>query len=340
MVSPREASSGRGVLLEAVKSSVSTGGFDADVWHVIDDRDNALIADELLNGSASSKFVYSFDITGTKVTGISVIGARHLAATYGGLKHRIVGSVQKIGALHTFKSYPAPNMPMLVQVQIIPELASEPDYYEALVELTDLKTGNTVQVEKRELRLERKRDGSYFERPHYQIIAQSKAYRNGVLSLIPQDVQLEWKAKQLALGKNIEIAHGVREEKLGAILQFAAAKALPFERRQLEELTMDQISGLREAAKEGLEVFTSAALNLGLVAQAEPETAKATKTPPPKAKEEPPPGQDATGAPHAGVEPAAEKQESPHDPETGEIKPEPEAPAKRGKRAPTEELFK
>ena len=37
------------------------------------ERDNALIRDELLHGAASDAFVYSFDIKGKNVTGVSVV---------------------------------------------------------------------------------------------------------------------------------------------------------------------------------------------------------------------------------------------------------------------------
>jgi hypothetical protein len=39
--------------LEAVRS-VTGGGFDPDAWHVMDERDNALVADEILHGAGSS----------------------------------------------------------------------------------------------------------------------------------------------------------------------------------------------------------------------------------------------------------------------------------------------
>src|SRR5215470_9213911 len=89
--------------LQAVQA-VAGSGWDPDAWHVMERRDEELIADEILNGAGSSKFVYSFDIQGTAVSGISVIGARHLAAHYGGLKHRLVASAQKTGEMFVFTS--------------------------------------------------------------------------------------------------------------------------------------------------------------------------------------------------------------------------------------------
>lgn len=259
-------------------------GFDIDAFHVMDRRDNTLIADEVLNGAGSNKFVYSFDIQGKNVSGVSVIGARHLASIYGGLKHRIVASTQKVGSLHIFKSYPSENSRMFVQAESILSLADEDDFYEVLVEITDIKTGNTIQVEKRELAEEKRRDGSRYGRPHYQLIAQSKAFRNGILDIIPQDVVMKWKQQQLALGKNDIITGGVRDEKLSGILQFAAAKAIPIDRRMVEELTMDQISGLREAAQGGQPAFVNAAKALGLIAQDEATEVKSEDKPKPTSK--------------------------------------------------------
>jgi hypothetical protein len=93
LVSPRQVAT-----LDAVRQ-VTGGGFDVDAWHVMEERDNALVADEILHGPGSSTFVYQFEIKGTAVAGISVIGARHLANHYKGLKHRLVAAQQKTGAL-------------------------------------------------------------------------------------------------------------------------------------------------------------------------------------------------------------------------------------------------
>ena len=264
---PPAPTRGKVQTLEAVRVASSGGGFDVDAWHVMDQRDNALIADEVLNGAGSSKFVYSFPVAGSgDVAGISVIGARHLASHYGGLKHRMVASVQKIGALHTFTSYPQPDMPMSVQTSIIHDLADEEDYYEAIVEITDVKSGNSIQVAKRENRYETKRDGSRFERLHYPTIAQSKCYRNGILAVIPQDIQMRWKLQMLSLNKQDIITVDVMSEKRGAVLRFAASKGLALDRPAVEALTMDQIGGLSDAARAGQQSFEAAARALSVLA--------------------------------------------------------------------------
>jgi hypothetical protein len=259
LVSPRAVQT-----LEAVRTVA--GGFDVDAWHVMEERDDALIADEILNGPGSSSFVYSFDIKpGQTVTGISVIGAKHLANHYGGLQHRLVASMQKTNALFTFTSYPAEGMPMMVSTAILPELADEEDFFASVCEIKDLKTGNSIQIERRELRFEERRGGGHYERPNYATIAQSKAYRNAVLALIPQDVAIRWKADMLKLKKSETITASVLDEKRTQVIRFAAQRALGLDRRAVEKLTLDQISGLGDAAREGrLPAFVEAAKALGL----------------------------------------------------------------------------
>jgi hypothetical protein len=271
LVSPRAAET-----LEAVRSV--TGSFDVDAWHVMDERDNQLIADEILHGAGSELFVYNFEIKGTQVSGISVIGARHLANHYRGLKHRLVASMQKTGELFQFTSYPSADAPMNVACSVVNELSSEPDFYAAVVEVTDIKTGNSIQVERREARLEQRRDGSQYERPNFATIAQSKAYRNAVLALIPQDVQIRWKAEMLKLRKGETITASVLEQKRSGVLRFAAQKALALDRRRIEQLTLDQIAGLGDAARDGnLPAFAQAAQALGLTTdQPEQQTIEPT----------------------------------------------------------------
>ncbi len=298
------------------------GGFDADAYHVMSERDNALIADEILNGAGSTKFVYAFDISGKSVTGISVIGARHLAAEYGGLRHRIVASTRKSGSLFTFTSYPANNSAMNVSCSTIPELREEDDFYSALVEITDVKKGNSIQMEAAENREERRRDGTRYDRPHYQKIAQAKAYRNAVLALIPQDVQIEWADKMLALGKGDKITESVIGEKRSGVLRFAAANGIPMDRHAVEALTMDQIAGLADAARTKERArFTNAAIALGLVQEAVPQETDVVGATPPETptrrgpgrprkadappQEAPPPPEGAGRGPRRAAAPAA-----------------------------------
>jgi hypothetical protein len=247
-------------------SQTADGTFDQDAYAVMNMRDNALIESEILYGQGSSKFVYQFSIGGSgTVSGISVVGARHLAAHYGGMRHKLIGSMQKQGSLFTFTSFPQAGVPMAVSCQVVPELADEDDFYGAIVEVTDTRTGNMIQVEKRENRFEKKRDGSYFERPHFAIIAQSKAYRNAVLTLIPQDIQVEWRENMLKLAKTDVITTSILDEKRAGVLRFATSKGLAINRLGVDKLTMDQIAGLSDAAREGVASFKVAALSCGIL---------------------------------------------------------------------------
>ncbi len=267
LVAPRQVQT-----LEAVRE-VTRGGFDVDAWHVMEARDDALIRDEILHGAGSSTFVYSFDMGGGKiVSGISVIGARHLAHYYKGLKHRMVASTAKTGKLLTFTSYPSEFGNMSMTTAVLDDLEAEEDFYSAICEVIDLKTGNSIQVERREARYEERRGGGWFERPNYPTIAQSKAYRNAILALLPQDVIIPWKLEQLRLKKEEVITAGVLDEKRANVLHFAAQKAIALDRHAVEGLTLDQIAGMGDAAREGqLPAFVSAAQALGLDIEVPPE---------------------------------------------------------------------
>lgn len=282
------------VTIDAVRD-MSGGNFDSDAWIVMQQRDDALIADEVLGGAGSSKFVYSFDISGKPVAGISVVGARHLASHYGGIQHKIIASVDKTGALHRFTSYPAPGQAMRVETAILPELAAESDYYECLVEVKDIKTGNVMQMEKREAKVETRRDGTEYERPHFRSIAQSKAFRNGVLALVPQDVAIQFMTEMLKLGKNEVITASVIAQKRAGILAFAAKHALPFERRLVEALPLSQITALSEAAHANLTRFRAAAEAVGLL---RPSIGQVAHEPEPQ-QEQPAKGKGRQAAPKA-----------------------------------------
>lgn len=319
---------GRNALLEQVISNTAASGFDPDAWHAMERRDESMIEQEILNGSGSAKFVYQFELAGTKVAGISVIGARQLAYAYGGIQHRMIAAIEKRGALFTYTTYPHEGAAMDVKCSYVRELADEDDFYGVIIEITDIKTGNRIQVEKREFREELRRDGSMFARPHFQVIAQSKAFRNGVLSLIPQDVQLEWKEKQMRLGKGDVITASVADEKRKAVMAYAAKNAVAVNRHAIEALTLDQITGLGEAARGegGKAAFLRSAVALGIVTVAEvvdgstaPQEAPAPRAPrqPRQARQEAPPQpQEAQREPEPPppVEP-------PHDPQTGELAP-------------------
>jgi hypothetical protein len=318
LVSPRQIAT-----LDAVRTM--TGGFDIDAFHVMDSRDNALVADEILHGPGSSSFVYQFDVRGTAVVGISVVGARHLANHYKGLKHRLVAAQQKTGSLFVFTSYPAENMAMSVSCSVVPELADEDDFYSAVVEMTDVKSGNTIQIERRELRYEERRGGGHFERPHYATIAQSKAYRNAVLALVPQDVVIRWKMDMLRLKKDEVITASVIDQKRAGVLQFAAQRAIALDRQAVEHLTLDQIAGLGDAAREGrLPAFVEAARALGLDVAQGSTPAEAVQPAAPA----PPLAQERRGRPRASTAAPAEIPPQAAPPE-GEGEGEAEPPPRR-----------
>lgn len=263
------------------KESTSVGAFNADAYHAMQARDDQLTRDSILHGYTGKEYVYSFNISGKQVTGVSVVGARELASYYGGIKSRIVASVDKTGALFVFKSFE----PLAIQAQMIPQLSEEPDFYEVVMEITDLKTGNSLQVRKKESKTERRSNGTPYDRPHYDVIAESKAYRNGVLSIIPQNVIAEFEKRALAAGNNSQ--EKTIDQLRSGILGFAAKSAIALERLAVNELLYAEISGLGTAANQGVEAFREAAASLGiLVAQpmlehGEEKSESATPTPAP-----------------------------------------------------------
>lgn len=243
-----------------------TPSFDPDAYHVMQERDNALIRDEILHGYASKSFVYKFDIQGKPVTGISVIGARELATQYKGIKHRLVATVEKRGALFIFRSFE----PINITTQVLPELADEDDYYECIVEISDIKTGNSLQCRKKESKVERRRDGSGYSRPHYDVIAESKAFRNGVLSILPQNVIKDFEKKCLSAGESSQ--EQTIDQLRASVIAHAAKYAVTLERREVFGLAYAEIIGLGNAAKGGKEAFIESAQALGLVSKGGEET--------------------------------------------------------------------
>jgi hypothetical protein len=261
LVSPRAIET-----LEAVRSVTSGGTFDPDMWHVINARDTDLIADEIAHGVGSPIFVYQFDIAGHPVSGISTKGSQYLAQEHGGLKHKIISALEKRGTIISFQRFESGEGPPIGYTSLPGELADEPDFYSVVVEVTDIKTGNSVQVERREQRFEARRDRSLYERPNFQTIAQSKARRNAYLILIPQAVQVEFLQRMLKLPRNtMDLTPSLIDEKRGNILRYAAQQGIALDRGAVHRLTLDQISGLGDAARLGqLPAFVQSARALGL----------------------------------------------------------------------------
>ncbi|WP_128000373.1 hypothetical protein [Piscinibacter defluvii] len=236
--------------------------FSPDAWHVMQARDEQLIEDELLRGAVSKAFVYDFTISGNRVTGVSVVGARQLASEYGGIKSKIVATVEKRGALFIFRSFE----PLSIHTAVLPELEADTDFYECVMQVDDIKTGNSTQVRKKETKIEKKRDGGLFERPHFDVIAESKARRNGILDVLPQKVIEDFKKKHLAAG-NASQEKTIDQLRSGA-QQFAAKHGIGLDRRVLDSLSYAELMGLGGAAAGGVDQFRASAESLKLVASA------------------------------------------------------------------------
>jgi hypothetical protein len=278
--------------------------FSPDAWHVMQERDEAMIRDQVLHGYASRDFIYSFQIQGKAVTGISVVGARELASKYGGIKARIVATVEKRGGLFIFRTF----APLTIDTRQLHELADDDDFYECVMEISDIKSGNSIEVRKKEMRTERTKEGKTYQRPHYDVIAESKAYRNGVLAILPQSVISEFEAKCLKAG-NVSNEKTIDQLRDGC-MAYATRAGISLDRRVLASLAYSELIGLSQASKvEG--GFLPAAQALGLVVEKEQSPAD---TPPPRRGR--PVG--STNKPKTD-EPKTENQAPPVDTQTGEV---------------------
>lgn len=286
--------------------------FDPDAYHVMQERDNALIRDEIMHGAASKAFVYSFQIKGSTVTGISVVGARELASQYKGIKSRIVATVEKRGALFIFRSF----NPLNIETRVLHELEEDEDFYECVMEVSDIKTGNSIEVRKKESKFEKKRDGGLFERPHFDVIAESKAYRNGVLSVLPQSVIKDFQAKCLASG-NASNEQTI-DQRRAQVLAFAAKHAVALSRQALGDLSYAELDGLGGAARESIEAFRASARALNILAASEIANQQTGEVPAPPAPRPPAaaPRAPATDRPAANAAQSDQQQgQPPADPE-------------------------
>lgn len=259
---------------QAPAANLPIVGFNPDAYHAMQERDAMLIRDEVLHGYTGKEYVYDFEVAGTKVRGVSAIGSRALASFYGGIQSRLIASIDKTGALFVCKGFE----PFSVHAQIVRELAEEEDFYEVLMEVTDIKTGNRTQVRKKEYKREySKAKKQWYERPHYDTIAESKAKRNGILELVPQDVIQRFIELCVKQG-NTKTEKTLDQLRAGA-LAFASKNAIPLDRDALGELTYDQIFGMGQAAQAGVAQFKESVYALGLARAAEPKEEAAKERP-------------------------------------------------------------
>lgn len=194
--------------------------------------------------------------------------------------------------------------PPSMSIQHIPELADQADFYEVVVEVQDLKTGNSIQQRKKEDKCGRKRDGGLFERPHFDVIAEAKAFRNGVLAIIPQDVVSQFEQKALSAGNKGSVQ--TKADRIAGLLRFAASKGVAVIRSAIEELTSDQIDGIGQAARESVESFRRAAVALGIAEIAADPTTGEIPAPATQARQTPPAQQPATVPAPAQQQPATQ----------------------------------
>ncbi len=275
---------------------LSRPAFSQEAWHAMNARDNMQIEDEVLHGAAEPEFVYAMMVQGKLVTGVSVVGARQIATEYGGIKGRLIASTEKRGALFVFRQF----SPLMIETRTLEELESVDDYYEAVLEVTDIKTGNSIEVRKSESATGNKRDGGKFDRLHYATLAESKAFRNGVLSLIPQGVVKKFKLRCLKVALDAGAFNDTEKAQLKAAVKrlienpqappagaertidqlrdgamsFATKQGISLDRQALAGLTYAELYALGQTAKD-IAAFREAVSTMGLVREATQQEAPA-----------------------------------------------------------------
>lgn len=246
---------------------------DLDVVNVIEERDEQLIADEIIHGSKSSVFVYEFEIKGRKIRGISVAGAEYLARRYGNLKHKIIATSHKVGKKFTLTSYD----PLDVKASIVDALEEDPDHYQVVIQITDLKNNNTRQITKSESCCGYSRHGEMYDKPHYTTIAENKAYRNAVLSLVPKDVQEVFKNECIKANNSENMTESLMIEKRRNCIAYAESKGIIINNQELNNLNWDELNALSISARVGVDNFKETVTALGLV-DGLPKRIKTTKS--------------------------------------------------------------
>lgn len=248
------------------------GDFDKERHYVLAERDRKAITEAIIYGAVDTDWVYRLPGR-SGAEGISVVGARQLAALYKGLRHRILFSVEKRGPLWTITNYPTDRREGSVLFQIQPPGTEDvPDFYKVLVEVEDIKTGNSLQDEKTELRVNFDREGKPYDNAHYATIAQAKAARNAVEHILPQDFVRRFVDNALGLkdeagGKpeSRAFAMSAIEEAHRKIAAYAVSYSIAIDTMKLDKLDMATVEGLRMAAGTGIDQFRDALGTLGLV---------------------------------------------------------------------------
>lgn len=274
----------------------SEGKLTPEIIHAMEERDDQLVRDLVLRGHIAEEYIYEFSTGGKKVRGVSVNGAQELASHYRGITSRVVTSTEKNGDLIIFRTFD----PAGIQVQCVPQLADRPDWYDVTLEVTDTKTGNSVQVRKSESAVGADRFGKEYDRPHFATIADSKAYRNGVLRLVPRSVVNEF--KKLCIQAKTVVQEKTLPERQAELTRYAARFGVSVDRQSINKLTFDEVSGLSDAAMEGGDAFKQALTGLGLASMSDVAETSAEADPADQASHQPndPP-------------PAAEEAEQPQD---------------------------
>ena len=117
--------------------------------------------------------------------------ALRLAATHG-IQCRVVLTTEKVGGTYIITTYPAPGIPGSIATAEIPGTAHRPDFYRVSVEVADARRGASVQVE-----AEHDTPADPRNNADARATTLSRAFRDGVLALVPHDVLDRFLASRL-----------------------------------------------------------------------------------------------------------------------------------------------
>lgn len=162
-----------GAALEQGKTAMRTHGDNAEVFLLMNSRDEAQIMREL-TGVFSKEYVYAIpfknaDGSTTHAEGLSWAGIKEARRLYGGIDVDIIEG---------------------------PDLHGDPNdnssFYTCKARAKDLRTGNATTAAYRQKLWGKKRGGGFYQIEFAYEFAQSKAKRNAIAELLPQPLVKAW----------------------------------------------------------------------------------------------------------------------------------------------------
>ncbi len=161
-----------------------------EAFELITSTDNLLIKNAILNGYVGDEYIQQIMVEGKLIKHLTVIGCQALALFYGAIKAKVISTIDKTGELIIARNY---GSYLDVNAKCFKELSKQDDYYEIVMKVRNVITGQSTLVRVKESKVETNIVGDPYERHHYDVIAEFKAFSMGVLRVIPENVIKEFK---------------------------------------------------------------------------------------------------------------------------------------------------